>query len=201
MSKITGSGVLPILEIDGKLCIVVGREVSKSDKAGYDIWEDFGGAIDPNESPKQCAKRELFEETAMTIDIDELELHYYIDSKSHIDLNYYRIYFVRIDKNFLADFRKNIKLLKKLKYDGHFLEMDDITFIPIAHLLDKDKYYFEKNLMEVKNIRNQKVSLSIRMIEILFYPHADSIEPGVIYVDKHKDNFNMVKLYMRDIKI
>tara|TARA_B110000858_G_scaffold195615_1_gene252431 strand:- start:40 stop:645 length:606 start_codon:yes stop_codon:yes gene_type:complete len=201
MNKITGSGVLPILKIKGQLCIVIGREVSKSDKFGYDIWEDFGGGIDPNELPIQCAKRELLEETAMTIDIGESELIHYIDSQSQVDLNYYRIYFVRINKNFSIDFKTNLELLKNLKYDEHFLEMDDITFIPIKHLLDMDKYNLKKKLTVVKNIHNQKVVLSSRMIHIFFHPHRLSTEHGITYVDKHKNVFNMVELDIREIKI
>lgn len=51
-----------------EVCNITGKKVSFP---GY--WSIFAGAMDQGESSKECASRELFEETQISIDPNDLE--------------------------------------------------------------------------------------------------------------------------------
>jgi len=61
---VTGVGVLVIKYIDGKQHVLVGKRLSHP---GTGKYEFPGGFIDHLESFEQCAKREVLEETGVTI--------------------------------------------------------------------------------------------------------------------------------------
>ena len=185
--KITGAGVLLITKFNNKLCIIVGKEKNKSKDAGYEIWEDFGGSIDSNEAPFETARRELYEETACLIKLDNNKFIHFKDFESDIPGEYYRQFFVRLKDFPLNDFHKNYKKLIKMKADDHLLEINNITYIPFKYL--DDLSINNKNLAVIKDIFNNYINLSIRLTEVLY---RDNI--GINYIKKYTKQFEIIKL-------
>ncbi len=54
------------IERDGKYLML--HRVKKSDDENKDKWIGIGGKFEEGESPFDCARREIFEETALTVD-------------------------------------------------------------------------------------------------------------------------------------
>lgn len=62
--------------VDGKGRILLGR---KKRGFGFSKWNGFGGKIEPGETYRQCALRELWEETGLSGKEEDLELVGYLD--------------------------------------------------------------------------------------------------------------------------
>ena len=185
--KITGAGVLLITKFDDKFCIIVGKEKNKSKKVEYGIWEDFGGSIDSNEVPFETARRELYEETACLIKLDNNKFIHFKDFESDIPGEYYRQFFIRLKTFPLNDFHKNYKKLIKMKADDHLLEINNITYIPFKYL--DNLSINNKNLAVIKDIFNTYVNLSIRLTEVLY---RDDI--GINYIKNNIKRFKIINL-------
>lgn len=176
--RITGAGITFITTFRKELCLILGREKNKTNKIGYDLYEDFGGGIDKGESIKEAAIRECYEETCKTILLDEI-----IDKKI-INMPRYRygLYFVRLQDNFYSrlnkTFKKNRKELIRLDEDNHYLEIDKLAIIPLSNLTKKSKYkiltkrgYYSKTMRvaEIETFNKEKIILTDRLTQ-LFYP-------------------------------
>ncbi len=63
--------------LNATLCFLVKENkvllAMKTKKIGQGCWNGYGGGIEPEETPEQCALRELNEEAKITISLDSLE--------------------------------------------------------------------------------------------------------------------------------
>ena len=71
MGRIEALTTLCYLERDGKYLMM--HRVSKENDINKDKWIGVGGHFEDGESPEDCVKREIFEETGFDIAISELE--------------------------------------------------------------------------------------------------------------------------------
>lgn len=69
--KRTGITTLCYLERDDKYLML--HRISKKNDINKDKWIGVGGHLEDNESPEECIKREIFEETGYDIPLDKLE--------------------------------------------------------------------------------------------------------------------------------
>ena len=69
--KRTGITTLCYLERDDKYLML--HRISKKNDINKDKWIGVGGHLEDDESPEECIKREIFEETDYDIPLDELE--------------------------------------------------------------------------------------------------------------------------------
>ena len=71
MARRQGLTTLCYLERDGKYLML--HRVSKKNDINKDKWIGVGGHFEDDESPEECAKREIFEETGYEIALEDLE--------------------------------------------------------------------------------------------------------------------------------
>ena len=111
-----GGGILPIAFYKGKIYFLFSREYSKSKTKGG-LWSDFGGSRESNETYRQTAIREGFEESNHIIG-SKKELIKLVDNSIYeITINKYRTYIVLIDydKELPNKFRKQFLSIKNSK--------------------------------------------------------------------------------------
>ncbi len=94
MPKEYAYGVIPYKIEDGKIKILLCKSVKS-----YDKWGCLKGVQDKNETAKECAKREFFEESSIRVDIDYFEEYFFqknelkdigvwlIDSRKILNIN------------------------------------------------------------------------------------------------------------------
>ena len=66
----TGLTTLCYLERDDKYLML--HRISKKNDINKDKWIGVGGHFEENESPEECAKREIFEETGYNVSLEDL---------------------------------------------------------------------------------------------------------------------------------
>ncbi len=71
MARRQGLTTLCYLERDGKYLML--HRVSKKNDINKDKWIGVGGHFEDDESPEECAKREIFEETGYDIALEDLK--------------------------------------------------------------------------------------------------------------------------------
>ncbi|WP_029231726.1 NUDIX hydrolase [Butyrivibrio sp. VCB2006] len=71
MARRDGITTLCYLERDNKYLML--HRVSKKNDINKDKWIGVGGHLEDDESPEECIKREIFEETGYDIPLDALE--------------------------------------------------------------------------------------------------------------------------------
>lgn len=200
--RVSGAGVAFITTFRRELCLVFGREKNKTQKVGYDLYEDFGGGIDKGETIKQAAIRECYEETSRTVKLKNIK------DKVIINMPTYRygLFFVRLPNNFFTKFRKtfkkNRKELERIDEDRHFLEIDEIKLIPLKNFIDKSKYkivdkkgYYSRisRSVEIETVNKEKIILGGRLTQ-LFYPDK-KVDRKILDIIKNinKTNFKETK--------
>ncbi len=77
MPKEYAYGVIPYKLEDRKIKILLCKSVKSFDK-----WGCLKGVQDKNETAKQCAKREFFEESSIKVNIDDFEEYFSQENES-----------------------------------------------------------------------------------------------------------------------
>lgn len=188
MKNYSGAGVLPIYILN-KIPYIVTFTSSKG------IITDAGGKKEYNDSIIYTASRELFEESAGLIKINEDDLtnnSIYIDLK-HND-KYYRSYFIIIDNIDIEYYDDNLKKFKKFKFNP-FTETHGIK------LMRLDNIDIDNNQIKLISSNNYKLVLAPRLNKIIkkilkkynnlntFYKQIKK-NIGVINLKKNKININ-----------
>jgi len=134
-----GAGILPIAEHNGYKYLLFSREYEK--QKGKVDWRDFGGKTEKNETIKETAIREGWEESAGFLgsknDIKNLIKNKLIKK---ITVNGYTIFIVSIDydaelpKKFREHFKKMYKKDKSKICKNGFYEKDMLKWIRIDKL-------------------------------------------------------------------
>jgi 8-oxo-dGTP diphosphatase len=129
MVKVTAA----IIEKDGKILIAKRR---KNDPL-KDKWEFPGGKIEPNETPEECLRRELYEELGIDTKIGEFICSNKYDySHISIELLVYRVY--HLTGEFKANDHEEIKWVTPSDLSSYeFPEAD----APVVDKLLKDIYH------------------------------------------------------------
>ena len=153
-----GAGILPVAFYKGYFYFLFSREYQKKNKKKID-WRDFGGTTEKNESKKQTAIREGWEESDGFLgtqkDIKELiekKTFYKIKTKT------YCLYIVKIpyDKTLPKRFKKKFdKIAKshpeKLAKNGLY-EKDKLKWIKLENLpkhMDKFQPWYTQIVKEI----------------------------------------------------
>ena len=116
-----GSSILPIAIHKNKLWFLFGKETNLDSTPG---WSDFGGGMEPNETPLEAALREGGEElTGFLGDAAQLKAHikstknkiYHIDHHFSNSENHYHIHIIQIpyDENLPKYYNQNHEFLWK----------------------------------------------------------------------------------------
>lgn len=103
-NNITGSGILPYVNIGRNRYYLIGREHPQQDWSNGDKWADFGGAIEGNLNPFENAIKEFEEETLNIFNIKKENYDEFVD---YVDLNKYRCYLLNIESSFKSIFILN----------------------------------------------------------------------------------------------
>ena len=140
------AGILPYIKIENKTYFLLGKD--KRNK-----WSDFGGKseLKDNNSPKNTAIREFFEETSGCISTLYKTAHVLhgknvkcLKGKSYTKKDYY-MYLVNLEylisKNYLdssiQNFNKHHKFLKNSNIDPKYIEKLNLSLISIDLMYDK----------------------------------------------------------------
>ena len=116
-----GAGILPFTIHKGKVLFLFGRE--NKDKHTGDIakkgmWSDFGGRREEDETYKQTAIREGFEETSGFLG-DENNITKLVNEKCVKEIEHHKyktfVIYVPYNDTIVKDFRKNFLFVKKNK--------------------------------------------------------------------------------------
>ena len=136
-----GAGILPFTIYRNKYLFLMGREYIKGKSKCSGLWSDFGGASDKNETYKETAVREGFEETEGFIgnkkDIEKLIKN---NTITEITVNKYKTYIIYIDydSDIISNFRNNFLkvennnpelLCKHGSYEKDMIKWMDIDYL------------------------------------------------------------------------
>jgi hypothetical protein len=154
MKNYSGAGVLPIYILN-KIPYIVTFTSSKG------IITDAGGKKEYNDSIIYTASRELFEESAGLIKINEDDL---TNNSIYFNLKhnnkYYRSYFIIIDNIDIEYYDDNLKKFKKFKFNP-FTETHGIK------LMRLDNIDIDNNQIKLISINNYKLVLAPRLNKII----------------------------------
>lgn len=76
--------VKSVIEKDGKYLLI---KRASTAKFFPEMWDFIGGKIEPNESVLDAAKREVFEETSLKIEINKLEKDF-VYTENNIEIHF-----------------------------------------------------------------------------------------------------------------
>ena len=120
----SSAGCLIIVACDREMCILLGRSARDG------TYSDLGGHLDDGERIRDTAAREVYEESARTIDIYIPHRTPYVDARPPLGRHVHRCYIVRKDDVQCRNFKQALK--------GHLpdecREMDRLTLFPVANL-------------------------------------------------------------------
>ena len=139
-----GAGILPFTIYKGQLLFLFGRE--NKDKYHSDIskkclWSDFGGSKEGNESYKETAIREGFEESSGFFG-SKKDIKHLIDKKCLHEIEHHRyksfLVYIPYDDKLVSTFRKQFLYLKKNEPEMYntkgLYEKDMIKWVPYNKL-------------------------------------------------------------------
>jgi hypothetical protein len=188
MKTYSGAGVIPITIIDDKPYFVLFAY-------NKDIITDAGGKIEHNNSIINTASRELFEESAGLINIDDKildENSLYLNIKNKD--TYYRCYFVIInfpDNNFDKSYSDNLEKFNKFKLNP-FSETKNIKLISL-----EDTKFINNSIL----LNNKKVNYLIKRTKNIFIKiHKKFIDFADFY-NKIKIKLEIIKLNKKNISV
>lgn len=144
INKFIGAGILLYSKNEkGKLVFLLGKERDGTDKKRNNLYCDFGGGRERNETPKQTAIREFSEESMDAINDINFFKKMIMNAKMVHNKNYYE-YVIKIKYNndIVKSFNRIIKKLKKCyvcnKYKGH--KIYGIACPPELGLVEKTEF-------------------------------------------------------------
>lgn len=121
-SNITGSGILPYVNIGMNRYYLIGREHPQKNWKNGNTWADFGGAIERNLNPFENAFKEFEEETLNIFNVKKENYDKYVD---YVDLQSensstekYRCYLLNIESSF-----KSIFILNDENYSSNTVKL------------------------------------------------------------------------------
>lgn len=138
-----GAGILPVAYHNGSIYFLFSREYTKKID-----WRDFGGTTEKNETKKQTAVREAFEESDGILGTQS-DIKKLIDEKCFykVGANSYFVYLVVIpyDKTLPKKFKKRFNTIlkthpEKISKDG-FYEKDKLLWIKLENLSNHMKKF------------------------------------------------------------
>lgn len=145
----------------GEIGIILGRENDDVDE----IWFNFKGCTELNETFEQAAIREIREETKDLINIKNINLFHNFNTKH----KYYHIGLLEVPINFIDKFNKIDKICEK-KEVKFFLLKDILSDISI-HNTTKASILYYWNDLNYKDIHNKTTNkencLAISMIHAI----------------------------------
>lgn len=154
-----GAGILPFTIYKGKLLFLFGRENKdkyKKDLGKKGLWSDFGGSREGNETYKETAVREAFEESSGFFgNMEDIENLINTKCIHEIEHNKYKTFLVYIPYNnrLIHNFRKQFLYVKKNKpglyHKKGLYEKDMIKWVPYNKLREfkKDIRIFYKGII------------------------------------------------------
>jgi len=154
-----GSGILPVAYHNGSFYFLFSREYQKINKKKID-WRDFGGGKENNESKKQIAIREGWEESDGFLGT-KTKIKKLIEEKTFckIKTKHYFLYIVHIpyDKTLPKRFKQKFdKIAKsnpeKLAKNGLY-EKDKLKWIKLQNLpknMDKFQPWYKKIIKKIQ---------------------------------------------------
>ena len=153
-----GAGVLPIAFHKGKIYFLFSREwINAVEDPG--LWSDFGGSKDGNESYRETAIRECYEESNKILGSVKTIEGLVNKSIKSITLNGYRTYIVLInyDVNLPRKFRNDFLKVKNNNYDivskeNGLYEKDMIKWVSYNDLKNnnlKFRKWYKKFIREI----------------------------------------------------
>ncbi len=156
MKIYTGSGILPIFILNKKPYFIT-FTVARG------IINDAGGKKEDNDTISYTACRELFEESAGLIQIDEDQIKnnsLYFDVKNKNNNKYYRLYTIIINNIDTTYYDKNLKKFKEFNFNP-FTETHGIK------LMKLDKINIDNNQISLISNNDYKLLLAPRLNNII----------------------------------
>jgi hypothetical protein len=191
----SGAGVVPIIIKNNKIYIITFID-------RYGLASDAGGKVD-NEGEYKCdskivektALRELFEESSGLIKLSDLEesISYDIKNKN----NFYRCFFVKINKINFKNFDKNLNKFNEYKLNP-FNEMYSIK------LLDMKTIKFDKKDIFIDTITGETEKICHRLKFILYqiitkYKSFENFYESLT-IKKYKLKKNIININSKEYK-
>lgn len=199
MKTYSGAGVIPITIIDDKPYFVLFTY-------NKDIITDAGGKIEGTNSIIKTATRELFEESAGLINIDDKildENSVYLDIKNKD--TYYRCYFVIIrflDNNLEKVYIDNLEKFNKFKLNP-FSETKGIKLISLENtkFINNSIFLISKVNGKVNGKLNYNINYLIKRTKDIFIKiHKKFVDFNDFY-NKIKNKLKIIKLDKKNINI
>jgi len=155
-----GGGILPYTIHDGQILFLLSRESIDYKWKESGLWSDFGGKKEKNETYKQAAIREGFEESNGILgNINDLETLVNNNSPFHITKNKHRVYvvYIKYDKQLPRKFRNNYLKIRnynpdEFKNNRHLYEKDMIKWMNIQDIHSNMKMFRYYYKYVIKNI-------------------------------------------------
>ena len=183
MKIYTGAGILPIFIVNKKPYLITFT-------SSRGVITDAGGKKESNDTIIYTACRELFEESAGLINISEDDLN---NKSVYIDIKYknkfYRSYFIIIDNIDITYYNKNLKKLKKFKFNP-FTETHGIKLMKLYDI------YMNNNEIKMTSINNYKLLLMPRLTTIIkkILNKYDKLNLFYKELNKNVDIINLKKI-------
>ena len=180
MKTFTGAGVLPIFILNNKPYLITFT-------SSRGIISDAGGKKEKKDDVIYTACRELFEESAGLININEEELKnnsIYFDLKN--DDKYYRSYFTIIDNIDIKYYDTNLEKFKKFNFNP-FTETHGIKLMKLNDI------YIDDNKIKMTSINDYKLLLAPRLNKIIKKALKKYNKLNLLYKDLKK-NINIINL-------
>jgi ADP-ribose pyrophosphatase YjhB (NUDIX family) len=190
MKKYSGAGVIPILIKNNKPYMILFTY-----QRG--IITDAGGKIESNNTITETASRELFEESAGLININNNILE---DNSVYVDIKYnntyYRTHIILIqfpDESYEENYNNNLQRINKFKFNP-FSETRGIRLISLDYI-----HFVDNNIL--MNTNTDKVEiLANRTKDIIKKIHKISVDL-VSFYRKIKDRLKIIKLNKKNISV
>ena len=144
MEKIKAYGVLPYKIEDGKVKILLCKSVKS-----YNKWGCLKGMQDSGESAKECAKRELFEESSITVETYLFEEYFYQENDEK-DVGIWIVDSKKIE-SFDSFFREDSLYTYLLSWENSKVKFFDIDDLPIIKKKQKKLVAQIKDFLQSKH--------------------------------------------------
>lgn len=144
MGKIKAYGVLPYKIEKDSIKILLCKSVKSFEK-----WGCLKGMKESNETPKECAKREFFEESSITVETYLFEEFFYQENKEK-DIGIWLVDSKKIE-NFESFFRDDSLFEYLLSWENSKVRFFDINELPAIKKKQKKLLSEIKDFLQNKN--------------------------------------------------